>query len=86
MNSGSTAVALLVDPDHVYVSWLGDSQAVLVRDGYAVDIMEPHKPDRADEKARIEALGGCVVFFGSWRVNGTLAVSRALGKISVRID
>ena len=27
----------------------------------------------------IEALGGCVVFFGGWRVNGSLAVSRAIG-------
>ena len=24
-------------------------------------------------------MGGCVVFFGSWRVNGTLSVSRAVG-------
>lgn len=33
-----------------------------------------------DEKKRIEALGGCVVWFGAWRVNGSLSVSRAIGK------
>ena len=33
-----------------------------------------------DEKQRIEDLGGCVVWFGAWRVNGSLSVSRAIGK------
>ncbi|KAG5284974.1 hypothetical protein AALO_G00032560 [Alosa alosa] len=31
-----------------------------------------------DEKQRIEALGGCVIWFGTWRVNGSLSVSRAI--------
>lgn len=33
-----------------------------------------------DEKKRIEDLGGVVVWFGTWRVNGNIAVSRAIGK------
>ncbi|KAG3269370.1 protein phosphatase, Mg2+/Mn2+ dependent 1E, transcript variant X2 [Ictidomys tridecemlineatus] len=37
------------------------------------------KAAREDEKQRIEALGGCVVWFGAWRVNGSLSVSRAIG-------
>ncbi|MEQ2190697.1 hypothetical protein XENOCAPTIV_006159, partial [Xenoophorus captivus] len=32
-----------------------------------------------DEKQRIEDLGGCITFMGCWRVNGTYAVSRAIG-------
>lgn len=32
-----------------------------------------------DEKSRIEALGGVVLYMGTWRVNGNLAVSRAIG-------
>ena len=32
-----------------------------------------------DERSRIESLGGCVLFFGGWRVNGSLAVSRSIG-------
>lgn len=30
----------------VYLAWLGDSQAVLVRDGQPVHIMNPHTPER----------------------------------------
>lgn len=30
----------------MYAAWLGDSQAVLVRNGRAVKIVEPHKPNR----------------------------------------
>lgn len=35
--------------------------------------------EHQDERQRIEALGGCVVYFGAWRVNGSLSVSRAIG-------
>lgn len=42
-------------------------------------LMDPHKPEREDEKKRIEDNGGCVIWFGAWRVNGSLAVSRAIG-------
>ena len=102
-------------------------QATLVRNGEAVKIIEPHKPNRPvslqncqwlcvlgfrlimnhllanicrsssnlqtavrhrnvpyphfqDEKERIERLGGSVVHWGTWRVNGQLAVSRAIGE------
>lgn len=32
-----------------------------------------------DEKDRVEKMGGTVIYFGMWRVNGHLAVSRAIG-------
>lgn len=35
-----------------------------------------------DEKNRIEQEGGLVIFWGTWRVNGQLAVSRAIGNKS----
>lgn len=35
-----------------------------------------------DERARIETLGGCVTYMDCWRVNGTLAVSRAIGELN----
>lgn len=38
-----------------------------------------------DEKQRIEALGGCVIWFGTWRVNGSLSVSRAIGKLFMNV-
>ncbi|XP_055079963.1 protein phosphatase 1F [Periophthalmus magnuspinnatus] len=79
VRSGSTAVAALIQGQRLLVAWLGDSQALLVRNGTEEEIMDPHKPDREDEKRRIEDLGGCVTFMGCWRVNGTYAVSRAFG-------
>lgn len=41
--------------------------------------------DFQDERDRIEKSGGTVMFWGTWRVNGQLAVSRAIGKSSVFI-
>ena len=55
----------------------GDSRAVLARGGDAVPLSHDHKPHNPEEKARIEAAGSHVA--GCWRVNGDLAVSRALG-------
>jgi serine/threonine protein phosphatase PrpC len=42
------------------------------------------QPSRADEKKRIEDLGGKVVFWGRWRVEGVLAVSRAIGDVNLK--
>ncbi|XP_053222859.1 protein phosphatase 1E isoform X1 [Podarcis raffonei] len=79
LRCGTTGVVTFIRGNMLYVAWLGDSQVMLVRGGQAVELMKPHKPDREDEKKRIEALGGCVVWFGAWRVNGSLSVSRAIG-------
>ncbi|CAG2103940.1 unnamed protein product [Medioppia subpectinata] len=78
--SGSTALcALLENKTKLYIAWLGDSQAVVVRNGQPIDVMIPHKPELEEERKRIEELGGFVAFVDTWRVNGTLAVSRAIG-------
>ncbi|XP_062621083.1 protein phosphatase 1E-like [Saccostrea cucullata] len=82
LKSGCTGLTVLIRDKTMYLAWLGDSQACLVRDGQALSIMNPHKPERQDEKSRIEALGGVVLYMGTWRVNGNLAVSRAIGDIS----
>ncbi|KAJ8402207.1 hypothetical protein AAFF_G00370720 [Aldrovandia affinis] len=79
LRCGTTGVVTFLRGNALYVAWLGDSQVMLVRRGQAVELMKPHKPDREDEKQRIEALGGCVIWFGTWRVNGSLSVSRAIG-------
>ncbi|XP_070587558.1 protein phosphatase 1E-like [Erythrolamprus reginae] len=79
LRCGTTGVVTFIRGNMLYVAWLGDSQVMLVKRGQAVELMKPHKPDREDEKKRIEALGGCVVWFGAWRVNGSLSVSRAIG-------
>lgn len=41
--------------------------------------MLPHKPDLDSERTRIQDLGGLVVFVDTWRVNGVLSVTRAIG-------
>uniref|UniRef100_A0A8C6U4B3 Protein phosphatase, Mg2+/Mn2+ dependent, 1F n=1 Tax=Neogobius melanostomus TaxID=47308 RepID=A0A8C6U4B3_9GOBI len=84
LRGGSTAVAALFQGQRLLLAWLGDSQALLVRCGREEEVMEVHKPEREDERQRIEQLGGCVTFMGCWRVNGTYAVSRALGDFEQR--
>ncbi|KAH7956186.1 hypothetical protein HPB52_006696 [Rhipicephalus sanguineus] len=80
LKSGCTAVCcLLREQQQLVVGWLGDSQAVLARKGIPMTLVNPHKPEREDERKRIEELGGMVLLMGIWRVNGALGVSRAIG-------
>ncbi len=45
----------------------------------AMAVSFDHKPNAKEEKERVEAAGGVVVWAGTWRVAGVLAVSRAFG-------
>lgn len=54
----------------------GDSRAVLGKKGKVKDLSVDHKPDTPSERNRIERAGG---FVEESRVNGMLALSRALG-------
>ncbi len=45
----------------------------------AVELSLDHKPNRKDERQRIEDVGGTIVWAGTWRVGGILAVSRSFG-------
>lgn len=38
----------------LYLAWLGDSQACLVRDGHALCIMNPHKPERQVDRLEVK--------------------------------
>ncbi|KAA0146519.1 hypothetical protein FNF29_07991 [Cafeteria roenbergensis] len=77
---GTTAVAALVRGSDIWVANAGDSRAVLVRtDGSVRPLSLDHKPNRPDERDRILSTGGSVIHHGVWRVQGMLAVSRALG-------
>jgi serine/threonine protein phosphatase PrpC len=77
---GTTAVVVLAQGDEIFVAHAGDSRAVLVhRSGQVSVLTSDHKPNRPDERRRIQELGGSVVFWGVWRVEGILAVSRAIG-------
>lgn len=77
--TGSTATVAFFKNGTLYIANTGDSRTVLCTAGQAELSSDDHKPDRYDEKQRIESLGGQVVFWGTWRVQSMLAVSRALG-------
>lgn len=62
--------------DRYFVANIGDSRAVLSRDGNAIPLSTDHKPDLPTEKNRIQKAGG---FVKLGRVNGTLSLSRSFG-------
>lgn len=74
--SGCTAVVVHVTPSTITCGSVGDSRAVLCRDGVAFPLAYDHKPEQDAERKRIEAAGD---FVQDNRVNGQLAMSRAMG-------
>ena len=76
---------------------IGDSRAVLSRNASAINLTRDHKPNDPIEQQRIEELGGSIYWHGHvdnddrpipgtgvYRVNGNLALSRAIGDRSER--
>ncbi|XP_027091745.1 probable protein phosphatase 2C 11 isoform X1 [Coffea arabica] len=78
-DAGSTASTAVLLGDRLLVANVGDSRVVACRAGSAIALSDDHKPDRSDERERIEQAGGFVIWAGTWRVGGVLAVSRAFG-------
>ncbi|OXV10648.1 hypothetical protein Egran_01600 [Elaphomyces granulatus] len=74
--SGCTAAVSIISKDKIWVANAGDSRLVLGVKGRAKPLSFDHKPQNEGEKARIKAAGGFVEF---GRVNGNLALSRAIG-------
>jgi len=75
-SAGSTAVCAILHGNpklgtalRLVLAHVGDSRAILCRAGQAVQVTEDHKPDRIDEKKRIERAGGLVLNVrGAWRI------------------
>ncbi|XP_059667203.1 probable protein phosphatase 2C 76 isoform X2 [Cornus florida] len=78
-DDGSTASTAVLVGNHLYVANVGDSRTVISKAGKAIPLSEDHKPNRSDERKRIESAGGIVMWAGTWRVGGVLAMSRAFG-------
>ncbi|CAF1271213.1 unnamed protein product [Adineta steineri] len=75
--SGSTAISCLIDAERIYFLNVGDSRGILVStEGRVLLATKDHKPNDSAERQRIQEAGGTVLI---QRVNGSLAVSRALG-------
>lgn len=89
-NAGSTAtVVLLLNGEDILVASLGDSPALLCKGSSMTkliveELTRNHHPGQEDERARIEGAGGFVRFWGVPRVNGILAISRAIGDVSLK--
>ncbi len=85
-DEGSTALVVFVDKhDTLHGAWCGDTRAVLECNGKVCFATNDHKPDRKDEKERIERAGGKIYKHGVWRVNG-LAVSRSIGDKACKVQ
>ena len=82
--AGATSVVVCVRGDKVYCANAGDSRAVFSRKGgEAVEMSEDHKPMNDGERKRIINAGG---FVSEGRVNGSLALSRALGDFEYKMN
>ncbi|KAI8363721.1 phosphatase 2C-domain-containing protein [Mortierella sp. GBAus27b] len=83
-SSGCTAITATFTKDNsLYVGNAGDSRAVLGSNGTAIALSNDHKPVNREETRRIVAAGGFVEY---GRVNGSLALSRALGDFEFKMN
>jgi len=79
LGDGTTAVIAYLKDGKMWVANVGDSRAVISRAGVATAVTEDHKAESEQEQRRIESKGGTVFHLGRWRVEGVLAVTRAIG-------
>ncbi|KAJ4764204.1 Protein phosphatase 2C family protein [Rhynchospora pubera] len=80
ISGGTCCVTALIQNGELFISNAGDCRAVLSREGNAEAVTSDHRPSREDERDRIESLGGFVHYcHGTWRLQGSLAVSRGIG-------
>lgn len=74
--AGTTALIALIKNNKIFCGNVGDSRAIASVSGQVHQLSFDHKPSNEAETKRIVAAGGWVEFN---RVNGNLALSRALG-------
>ncbi|ESP04232.1 hypothetical protein LOTGIDRAFT_136567 [Lottia gigantea] len=85
-NTGTTAtVCLLKDSINLVVGHVGDSRAVLCRDGEPIRLSTEDSPEYSEEAKRIKKYGGYIVenSLGQLQVNGRLAMTRSLGDVEL---
>lgn len=82
-NSGTTATVALIYKDKFVIANVGDSRGVLCCDseGNAVQVTVDHTPEDPNERFRIINSGAWVERKGVLRLNGQLAVTRAIGNL-----
>eukprot|EP01064_Diplonema_japonicum_P018616 TRINITY_DN2730_c0_g1_i1.p1 TRINITY_DN2730_c0_g1~~TRINITY_DN2730_c0_g1_i1.p1 ORF type:complete len:377 (+),score=20.03 TRINITY_DN2730_c0_g1_i1:121-1251(+) len=78
--SGTTATTCLVIENYLYTANVGDSKAVLVRDGKAITLTGHHHVSNESEVQSLQSRGGEIVKVrGAPMVNGRTMVTRSLG-------
>lgn len=79
IESGTTAALFYIMGERFFASNAGDARIILgVKDG-VLTLTRDHKPYLKNERLRIERKGGKVITYDIPRVQGILAISRALG-------
>jgi len=77
IGAGCTSCVCLVTPDKIYCANAGDSRAILAtKEGKVIELSHDHKPENDEESKRVYDNNG---FIQDGRVNGVIAVSRAIG-------
>lgn len=86
-NTGTTAtVCLLRNNIELVVGHVGDTRAILCREGEALRLTRDHTPEDAEECERIKKSGGKISenSLGVGVVNGRLAMTRSIGDIELK--
>lgn len=84
---GCTAITALISPCKITIANVGDSAAYLLRDNYVLPLSRKHTPAQLDERQRILRAGGTISKLTAEkieRVQGIMAVSRAIGDHNLR--
>ena len=79
VEAGTCAVQFYLIGSRFLAANVGDSRVIIGTSGGVITLTEDHKPGLDTERSRIESLGGRVIQLGVPRVEGVLAISRALG-------
>jgi protein phosphatase 1L len=86
VTTGSTAIVMLRYKNKMWIGNVGDSRAIMNNGLNVIQLSQDHKPNEESEYKRITSLGGKVTKVqegDAYRVNGVLAVSRAIGDFAL---
>jgi protein phosphatase 1L len=75
-SSGSTACTAVLLRERLIIANVGDSRAVICKGGNAVALSTDHKPNRADERQRIEEAGGVLMCDHTWIVGDLVTLPK----------
>jgi protein phosphatase 1L len=90
IQGGSTALFGIISQNKLYLTNVGDSKAILVRDNQAIPLTTDHTAANEEEKKTIESRGGFIFekqLSGGIRrklVQGALEVTRSIGDPSYK--